>query len=65
MCVHVSDPKNPGTTVLKPVFDGVYASTDGTSVTVMMVTGRVEARAVYEKMTKCLFVNTLHTKFTY
>ena len=54
-CLHVPDPKKPGTTVLKPVFDGVYANTDSTSVTVMIVTDRVEAWYVCEKISKCLF----------
>ena len=54
-CVHVPHPKKPGTTALKAVFDGVYANTDSSTVTVMIVSDRVEAWSVYEKMSKCPF----------
>ena len=58
LCVHVPNPKKPGTTILKPVFDGVYINTDehhrGT-VSVMVVSDRREAWVIYEKMAKCPF----------
>ena len=58
LCVHVPHPKIPETTILKPVFDGVYINTDvnhcGT-VSVMIVSDRREAWCIYEKMAKCPF----------
>ena len=53
--VCVPDSKNPGTTVLKPVFDGMYANTDSITVTMMSVSDRAEAWYVYKKMSKCPF----------
>ena len=52
MCVHVTDPKKPGTTVLKLVFDGVYANTDSSTVAVMIASVRAEAWSVYRKISK-------------
>ena len=54
-CVHVPDPKTPGTTVLKPVFTGVYTNTNSSTVIVIIVSGRAEAVFIYKKMSKCTF----------
>ena len=46
VCVHVPYPKKPGTTVLKPVFDGVYINTNNQYrgiVAVMIVSDRKKA----------------------
>jgi hypothetical protein len=46
------------TTVLKPVFYGVYTNTDDQHshmLTVMVVSDRAEAWSIYKKMSKCPF----------
>ena len=53
--VPVPDPKKLVTTILKPLFDGIYTNTHSTTVTVMIVADRVHVRSIYEKLSKCLF----------